>query len=226
MDCWDVNDNLTKELNELKQLFTKMKKISHKFIMPRIHIHSIKEFHNYNDHVEECLDQIKSYFDYLKELNSCEEIIIQLIFLEEKNQPLIDQIIDDLHTLLHQKNKDWCELRVNNALQTILPFLLSLSSGEYIDTDLLDNEKILQKNDLLNTILDTFTSSLVDFPMDDLVSDLYEATFFTCSKCKKNTNDLPDNAQILLCSQCTQNYKSIHQKKTMEPEPQLEALEA
>ena len=41
MDCWDINNKLTKELNELKQLFTKMKKITHKYIMPRIQILSL-----------------------------------------------------------------------------------------------------------------------------------------------------------------------------------------
>ena len=232
MDCWDINNNLTKELNELKQLFTKMKKIAHKYIMPRIQIHSIKEFNNYNEHVEECLDQIKSYFDYLRELNSCEKIIIQLIFLDETNKSLIDQIVDDLHNLLQKKNKEWCELRVNNAFQTIIPFLLSLSSEEHIDTDLLDNESTLDKQSFLNIIIDTFIGSLTDYPMDDdMVSNLYEATFFTCSKCKENKNDLPENAQILLCSECTHNYKLMHlkktmEKKTMEPEPQIEALEA
>ena len=69
-------------------------------------------------------------------------------------------------------------------------------------------------------------------PMDDdMVSNLYEATFFTCSKCKENKNNLPENAQILLCSECSHNYKLMHLKKTMEnktmePEPQIEALEA
>ena len=238
MDCWDVNDNLSKEITSLKEEIITLKKInkymkniSQKIIMPRIQTKSVNEYNTFIEEINDCLDKIRSYFDYLHEFDTCETIINKLILIEILNKPLIELITNDLFTLLHHKNKSWCEQRINNSLQTILPLLLSFSSGDHINSNFFDTETTLTKDKLITIISDTFIDGLIDFSTDDeVITNIYEIPFFVCHKCKTNSTDLLDNTEILLCSDCKQDYKIVNQSRGwsqgMEPEPQIELVEA
>ena len=89
MDCWDVNNNLTKELNDLKDIYKHMKDVAQKFIMPRIETHSIKEFNKYIEDVDKCLDKIRNYFEYLHNIDTCELIIQEIILIDSENKSII-----------------------------------------------------------------------------------------------------------------------------------------
>jgi len=108
---------------------------------------------------------------------------------------------------------------------------LSFSSGDHINSNFFDTETTLTKDKLITIISDTFIDGLIDFSTDDeVITNIYEIPFFVCCKCKTNSTDLLDNAEILLCSDCKQDYKIVNQSRGwsqgMEPEPQREALEA
>ena len=213
MDCWDVNDNLTRELHKLRKLHENVKQISLKLIMPRIITYSVNDFREYQNKLNEFIQGI----DFPEDKENCSELF-KLILSVDQNQSIIDPIINNLHKLTQYKNKIWCETRVKNALQTIIPLLRTFT--EYID---FDTETTLNTESLREIINDTFIESIINF---DTINNLHNVTYFVCMKCKQKTTFLSEDKQVLLCSDCSDNYQEIRVVEYdkflhAEPEPEL-----
>ena len=213
MDCWDVNDNLTRELHKLRKLHENVKQISLKLIMPRIITYSVNDFREYQNKLNEFIQGI----DFPEDKENCSELF-KLILSVDQNQSIIDPIINNLHKLTQYKNKIWCETRVKNALQTIIPLLRTFT--EYID---FDTETTLNTESLREIINDTFIESIINF---DTINNLHNVTYFVCMKCKQKTTFLSEDKQVLLCSDCSDNYQEIRVVECdkflhAEPEPEL-----
>ena len=213
MDCWDVNDNLTRELHKLRKLHENVKQISLKLIMPRIITYSVNDFREYQNKLNEFIQGI----DFPEDKENCSELF-KLILSVDQNQSIIDPIINNLHKLTQYKNKIWCETRVKNALQTII--LLLRTFTEYID---FDTETTLNTESLREIINDTFIESIINF---DTINNLHNVTYFVCMKCKQKTTFLSEDKQVLLCSDCSDNYQEIRVVECdkflhAEPEPEL-----
>ena len=213
MDCWDVNDNLTRELHKLRKLHENVKQISLKLIMPRIITYSVNDFREYQNKLNEFIQGI----DFPEDKENCSELF-KLILSVDQNQSIIDPIINNLHKLTQYKNRIWCETRVKNALQTIIPLLRTFT--EYID---FDTETTLNTESLSEIINDTFIESIINF---DTINNLHNVTYFVCMKCKQKTTFLSEDKQVLLCSDCSDNYQEIRVVECdkflhAEPEPEL-----
>ena len=213
MDCWDVNDNLTRELHKLRKLHESVKQISLKLIMPRIITYSVNDFREYQNKLNEFIQGI----DFPEDKENCSELF-KLILSVDQNQSIIDPIINNLHKLTQYKNKIWCETRVKSALQTIIPLLRTFT--EYID---FDTETTLNTESLREIINDTFIESIINF---DTINNLHNVTYFVCMKCKQKTTFLSEDKQVLLCSDCSDNYQEIRVMECdkflhAEPEPEL-----
>ena len=213
MDCWDVNDNLTRELHKLRKLHENVKQISLKLIMPRIITYSVNDFREYQNKLNEFIQGI----DFPEDKENCSELL-KLILSVDQNQSIIDPIINNLHKLTQYKNKIWCETRVKSALQTIIPLLRTFT--EYID---FDTETTLNTESLREIINDTFIESIINF---DTINNLHNVTYFVCMKCKQKTTFLSEDKQVLLCSDCSDNYQEIRVVEYdkflhAEPEPEL-----
>ena len=213
MDCWDVNDNLTRELHKLRKLHENVKQISLKLIMPRIITYSVNDFREYQNKLNEFIQGI----DFPEDKENCSELF-KLILSVDQNQSIIDPIINNLHKLTQYKNRIWCETRVKNALQTIIPLLRTFT--EYID---FDTETTLNTESLREIINDTFIESIINF---DTINNLHNVTYFVCMKCKQKTTFLSEDKQVLLCSDCSDNYQEIRVVECdkflhAEPEPEL-----
>ena len=213
MDCWDVNDNLTRELHKLRKLHENVKQISLKLIMPRIITYSVNDFREYQNKLNEFIQGI----DFPEDKENCSELF-KLILSVDQNQSIIDPIINNLHKLTQYKNRIWCETRVKNALQRIIPLLRTFT--EYID---FDTETTLNTESLREIINDTFIESIINF---DTINNLHNVTYFVCMKCKQKTTFLSEDKQVLLCSDCSDNYQEIRVVECdkflhAEPEPEL-----
>lgn len=213
MDCWDVNDNLTRELHKLRKLHESVKQISLKLIMPRIITYSVNDFREYQNKLNEFIQGI----DFPEDKENCSELLKSILSVDQ-NQSIIDPIINNLHKLTQYKNRIWCETRVKNALQTII--LLLRTFTEYID---FDTETTLNTESLREIINDTFIESIINF---DTINNLHNVTYFVCMKCKQKTTFLSEDKQVLLCSDCSDNYQEIRVVECdkflhAEPEPEL-----
>ena len=71
MDCWDVNDNLTRELHKLRKLHENVKQISLKLIMPRIITYSVNDFREYQNKLNEFIQGI----DFPEDKENCSELL-------------------------------------------------------------------------------------------------------------------------------------------------------
>ena len=91
---------------------------------------------------------------------------------------------------------------------------------EYID---FDTETTLNTESLREIINDTFIESIINF---DTINNLHNVTYFVCMKCKQKTTFLSEDKQVLLCSDCSDNYQEIRVVECdkflhAEPEPEL-----
>ena len=201
MDCWDVNDNLTKELNTLKEKYENAHKISLKYTMPRIQFQSVNDFREHKKQLASFLEVIGLLF-ILENKNNCSEIV-ELVLEINNDHEIILKIINDLNELTHYQNKIWCETRVKNALQTISPLLRNLSTN--ID---FDRETILSCKELCEIISNTFIESIINFE-DTIETDIDSIAYYSCFKCKQDQTYLSEDKKILLCSECTEKYQQM-----------------
>lgn len=225
MDCWDVNNNLTKELYDLQEKYETILKNSLKYTIPRIKVYSVNDFMRYQDNLTDFIEEINILLGDLKTKKSCSDLLESILVVKDDHE-IIQQIIDNLNKLTRYQNKVWCETRVNNALKTIIPLLNVLS--EYLD---FDTETTLDTEELYKIIIETFTKSIINFE-DDVDNHLHSIAYYICLRCKEESFYLSIGKNILLCSDCTDNYKInitkcaqvVHTDNPIriEPEPESE----
>lgn len=207
----NVIDKLNEEYAELQKKYDYIKWINSGYIAPIIIVTTLEDYIKYTEYfffefprkVEEILNDkdkgVKPLFDgvfrdwsfYLEELEWC-----------------IDKIIDELNNITKNKNKKWCEDRVNLGFQICLKKYDSYTGP--IDIEKIINEIIrhvafnhwaTSLTPFYENTINFFTNQEYDSHLE--FTNLSELVCYPCKKCESLCNNLDwrrDN--LLLCRTC------------------------
>ena len=112
-----------------------------------------------------------------------------------------EEIINELNTLTNNKNKQWCQDRINMAFKLCLSKYENISSldEEEITDDLIHHIMNDENNDYLPSLYIDIISKF--YITDRELYGLYDLVCFYCEKCGNMDNNDP-NVNRLLCIDC------------------------
>jgi hypothetical protein len=221
----NVIDKLNEEYDQLQSKYEYIKRITNRYIAP-IHItKTFDEYKNYekilNEEFPEKIREILNDKEYgflsiLKIWKLGGSLYMRFkmgltvwIYDHSEGGCFKDKIVNELDNITKNKNRKWCEDRIDLALE------ICLSKYESIDDE--NNEEII--DDLIHHILNdescdylpAFYQSVIDLHTNenyDILLNypvLHSFNLYHCEKCEILWNHLDPEETSLLCVDCTSN---------------------
>ena len=211
----NVIDKLNEEYDELQNKYDYIKWMNSGYIAPILIVTTIHDYIKYRGYfdfefpnkVEEILNDkekgIRPLFD---------GVFRDLFFYLEELDWCIEKIIDELNNITKNKNKTWCENRVN------LGFQISLKKYDSY-TGPIDIEKIINQitrhvacnhwdislTPFYEKTINFFTNEEYESHLE--FTNLSELVCYRCEKCNKLCNNLEYHRnELLLCDICNPYY--------------------
>ena len=221
-----VIDKMNDELADLQDKYAalekkhnKLEKKINKFKAPYIVVDTVEEYKTYDNiicnHLKHKItdflrDEETGLFALIKmQTSSIPSDTLLYCFRGGKNEYLYvkkmetckDKIINELDDITNNKNKEWCELRIDIAFETCLKDKPALRYKNIDEEDLIDDliHHIYNDEhcDYLPTIyIDTCSEHSKCF--SDRENALYDLVSYKCKKCSK----LDNYNEKLLCCEC------------------------
>ena len=198
----NVIDKMNDELEELQQKYNELNNKINKFKIPYKISNTIEEYNKYNNDIQiKFKNKIKSIL--LDEETGVEAMCsltsdVGLLFYEKmvafkfinglekytwgnRKVTCIDKMIDELDILTNHKNKQWCRMRINTAMENLIDRLRYKEKDDY--------------NDYFNYLY--FIDFLIHFIFNDDNNDYLSELYI--DMCNKITFDQNEILELLFC---------------------------
>lgn len=221
----NVIDKLNEEYDELQKKYDELKKKINKFKLPFIIVNSIEEYKRYDDIIS------NQFGHKIRDFLHDEETGLLAVINEDDDQGIRcctgpwsiheifenswwkhfrrydretckEKIINELNNITNNKNKEWCELRIDIAFETSLKNYLE-HSNEKMDDEIIEDLIHHIFNDENNDYLPRFYIELCDTLSKIKFSGggLYDLLCFRCEKCG-NIDNYMEGENKMICSDC------------------------
>lgn len=217
----NVIDKLNEEYDELQKKYDELKKKINKFKLPYIIVNSIEKYKIYVDiisnqfehkirdflHDEETgLLAVINEYDYQDfrygpwSIHEIFENSWWKHFRSADRETCKEKIINELNNITNNKNKEWCELRIDIAFETSLKNYLE-HSNEKMDDEIIEDLIHHIFNDENNDYLPTlYIETCETHSKIECAPSLYHLVCFRCEKCGNIDNHMEENKMI--CGEC------------------------
>ena len=218
-----VIDKMNDELADLQDKYAalekkhnKLEKKINKFKAPYIVVDTVEEYKTYDNiicnHLKHKItdflrDEETGLFALISGAGGCDTSTLLHAFENSwwKNYRCADRetckekIINELDDITNNKNKEWCELRIDVAFETCLKNKLAIRYESIVEEDIINDLIHHIYNDANNDYLPRFYIDICS-KHSSVISegDLYGLVSYKCKKCSK----LDNYNKKLLCCEC------------------------
>jgi hypothetical protein len=221
----NVINKLNEEYSELQSKYESIKRMTDRYIAP---IQISKTFDEYKKYekilneefpkkVREILNDKESGLLAVYRVPSCPIGLVYsklmgcgwAFYCKVGKEWCMGKIINELDNITNNKNKKWCEDRINIAFETCLAKFNTISSTnveKVIDElihHILNDENCDYLPDFYQSVIDLHTNENYDIPLN--YPTLNSLNCYHCEKCEILWNHLDPEETSLLCVDCTSN---------------------